>query len=341
MAGQKYIFTETGYVCPGEWVLEQGDAALSLVRWPSNTVRCWVTSPPYYKQVDYGHQGQWGQEDNIDAYIIRQQGLAAEMLRCSKDDANLFWVVRDSGNASGGTGGDYIRADGTYRVRTTRGARIKGYPRKGQLLIPERTRIAFQKVGWVPILNIIWDKRDPRRAAKDRPSYSYEHILLFAKSPDHFWNRGAVLKPFSKSSLKQIEKPYNGQARSDYANTNQESPSDTKRRIIKAMEERQGAYLTAVWHIPSGNQPVINVNGEEVRGIASFPELLAKICISLGSERGDVIGDPYAGMGTTAKVALELGRQFRGVELNPLYHQATLERTRDLRWKQQLLLRKF
>jgi DNA modification methylase len=196
-------------------------------------------------------------------------------------------------------------------------------------------------VGWVPILNIIWDKRDPRRAAKDRPSYSYEHILLFAKSPDHFWNREGVLKPFSQSSLKQLQEPYTGQARSDYTNTNQENPSDTKRRIIKAMQQRRGAYLTAVWHIPSGNQPVVTVDGEEVRGIASFPELLAEICIRLGSERGDIVADPYCGMGTTAKMALKLGRQFRGVELNPLYYKATLERTKDLRWKQQILLKQF
>lgn len=42
-----------------------------------------------------------------------------------------------------------------------------------------------------------------------------------------------------------------------------------------------------------------------------------------GSRPGDIIFDPFFGTGTTGRVALRLGRQFIGCELNPA--NATLQ----------------
>lgn len=40
-----------------------GDAAQALRELPAGFVRCAITSPPYWKQADYGFEGQIGQED--------------------------------------------------------------------------------------------------------------------------------------------------------------------------------------------------------------------------------------------------------------------------------------
>ena len=59
---------------------------------------------------------------------------------------------------------------------------------------------------------------------------------------------------------------------------------------------------------------------------ATFPEDLIKPCIMAGSRLGDTVLDPFAGSGTTGKVALELGRKAILIELNPKYVALAKER---------------
>jgi hypothetical protein len=47
-------------------------------------------------------------------------------------------------------------------------------------------------------------------------------------------------------------------------------------------------------------------------------DLMRKIVIN-GSEPGDIVLDPYMGTGTTAVAALDLGRRFVGIEINPVF----------------------
>jgi DNA modification methylase len=327
----RFIFTSLPPVdTVPTWHIATQDALSWLKGLGGSKVRCWVTSPPYYSQVNYGHPDQYGQEATVEEYIANQAYISKWMLANSTPDANLFWVIRDSSNGSGGAGGDYRNGDGTYRF-TQRGARIAEYPKKSQLLIPERTRIAFQEVGWCPILSIIWDKQDSRRGALDRPSYSYEQVLVFSASPQHFWNREAVLQEYSPESLAQLKKKYEGKGGIDYAATGQEDPSDTKRRMCAAMQKREGALLRSVWQISSGSQPVITVDGVDVRAVAAMPMLLAEICINLGSEPGDIVSDPYVGFGTTIAAAVKWGRNAIGCEINPLFAKAAAQRVEDMR----------
>lgn len=50
---------------------------------------------------------------------------------------------------------------------------------------------------------------------------------------------------------------------------------------------------------------------------ASFPDELARRCIDLGCPDGGVILDPFAGAGTTLRVALSLQRDAIGIDLSP------------------------
>lgn len=59
---------------------------------------------------------------------------------------------------------------------------------------------------------------------------------------------------------------------------------------------------------------------------APFPEELPRRCIRLYSFIGDTVLDPFAGSGTTLKVARELGRNSIGYEINPAYEQVIREK---------------
>ena len=57
-----------------------------------------------------------------------------------------------------------------------------------------------------------------------------------------------------------------------------------------------------------------------------YPEKLIEPCILAGSEKGDIVLDPFFGSGTTGAVAKRLGREYIGIELNPKYCEKAAER---------------
>jgi site-specific DNA-methyltransferase (cytosine-N4-specific) len=78
-----------------------------------------------------------------------------------------------------------------------------------------------------------------------------------------------------------------------------------------AVRGPNGRNLRTVWDVPT--QPYKEAH------FAVFPPALIEPCLALGSEPGDLVLDPFLGSGTTAEVALKMGRRFLGIELNPEY----------------------
>jgi len=59
---------------------------------------------------------------------------------------------------------------------------------------------------------------------------------------------------------------------------------------------------------------------------AMFPEELPKRCIKMFSYIGDTVLDPFMGVGTTCKVAKDLGRKYIGYEIDENYIRTARER---------------
>lgn len=59
---------------------------------------------------------------------------------------------------------------------------------------------------------------------------------------------------------------------------------------------------------------------------ASFPEGLVGRAVASSTDPTDVVLDPFAGSGTTLKVAVERGREAVGIELNPEYVELSKRR---------------
>ena len=64
---------------------------------------------------------------------------------------------------------------------------------------------------------------------------------------------------------------------------------------------------------------------------ATFPTSLVDRCVSLTSEPGDLVLDPFVGSGTTAVVAFKMERRFVGIELNPKYSAIANRRLKALK----------
>ena len=63
---------------------------------------------------------------------------------------------------------------------------------------------------------------------------------------------------------------------------------------------------------------------------AMFPEELANRVLQLFSFKGDVVLDPFAGVGTTCLSAFKLQRPDLGIDISPEYCQVAEDRLRFL-----------
>lgn len=57
----------------------------------------------------------------------------------------------------------------------------------------------------------------------------------------------------------------------------------------------------------------------------SFPQELVRRCISMSTDEGDVVFDPFLGSGTTAKVAKDMNRAYIGIETELEYYNLSIE----------------
>lgn len=89
--------------------------------------------------------------------------------------------------------------------------------------------------------------------------------------------------------------------------------------VIKASDitlEQWADWADGVWNIPNSG----------ISHSTPFAEELVKRCVKLWSCPGDTILDPFAGAGTTNKVAIECGRNAIGIELQKEYYDLAIER---------------
>lgn len=96
-------------------------------------------------------------------------------------------------------------------------------------------------------------------------------------------------------------------------------------------EQKQGEYgefskRGDVWIGPTASQ---ENPCKKILHPATMPEWLARDLILSWSAPGDTVLDPFAGSGTTGKLALANGRNFIGIEINPDYYPEIQSKTQQ------------
>lgn len=324
-----------------DWTLHCGDAATVLASLPDTSVDCVVTSPPYYALRDYGVAGQIGRESRPSAFIaalVQVFGAASRVLR---PGGNLLVNIGDTYQCAKGQSGGIDPKNSARRhgLRAT-DVPIPGLKPKDLIGVPWMLAFALRDAGWYLREGIVWHKPNGMpSSAKDRCTLSHEFVFHLTLRRRYFWDGAAIREPYAESTRKEFERPYEGKGSKAYEVNGVQNPSTLKRRMVDKQRghTRQHAGFNGRWDAMTKEQQMVDgANARSVWSIATepspydhfavMPKALARKCILAGCPAGGTVLDPFAGVATTGVVALEEGRSFVGIELNPKYHAMARER---------------
>jgi len=291
--------------------------SLKIIANEEEKARMCVTSPPYYGLRDYGgEENQIGQEQSPEQYVEEMVKVFALVRDCLTDDGTLWLNIGDS----------YYnyRSDGNYPQQSVsktrqdlpqstpvRGNKLKGYKSKDLIGIPWMLAFALRADGWYLRQDIIWHKPNPMpESVKDRCTKAHEYIFLLSKSKYYYYDNEAIKEP---------AKDWGTRDRSKGKYHNPGTGLQPHSGLTKSYSKKN---KRSVW----------TVNKKPYKGahFATYPEELIEPCILAGSEKGDIILDPFMGSGTTAVVAKKNSRSYYGCELHKEYASLQTDRIRTI-----------
>lgn len=333
-----------------------GDARRVLATLPDNYFQTCITSPPYFRLRDYGHPDQIGLEETAEEYVQRLVAVFREVRRTLHPSGTLWVVIGDSYNGSGkaGSNPDYHNRHTMFgrpvgnKSLFAAPTRLTGLKPKDLIGIPWRLAFALQESGWYLRQDIIWHKPNPQPSpVRDRCTTAHEYIFLLAKSRHYFFNADAIAEPttsltpghpsFRRGNVRiasEGRKVYSGK----HGQTGKVYKPTRNRRSVWTVPVRPTSGPHTATFPPALIRDIVEVatssHGICVDCGAPFLQPGVAPCTHRGKPAAARILDPFFGMGTTGKVALELNRSFVGVEINPDYVAlAETDIRRNLGWQ--------
>ena len=285
-----------------------GDCRNTLKQFDEQARTC-VTSPPYYGLRNYGNEeNQIGQENTPEEFIDQLVSVFKEVRNVLTDDGTLWVNLGDSYyNYRPGKGQSYPKQSVSKTNQdlptqcNKRGNKLEGLKEKDLIGIPWMFAFAMRSDGWYLRQDIIWHKPNPMpESVKDRCTKSHEYIFLLSKNKKYYYDNEAIKEP--------VKKDWGTRDRTQGKYHNPGSGLVPHSGLSKSYDRKN---KRDVWSIT--NKPYKGSH------FAVFPPDLITPCILAGSEKGDIILDPFMGSGTTAMVAKQLGRDYIGCELHEEY----------------------
>jgi DNA modification methylase len=320
----------------------QGEALAQLATLPDESVHCIVSSPPYWRQRDYGMPGQLGLEPTPEEYVDRLVAIFREARRVLRTDGTA-WVNLGDKWASGGNGGGGSfmedRGEAWAHVKNNKGWRSppSGYKDKDLVGVPWMFAFAARADGWFLRQCNIWAKPNCMpESVTDRSTVAHEYVFHLTKNNDYWYDADAARTPAAPSSETRLAQNVDAQEGSARANGGGKTngPMKAVRKYNSNKDRGDGGYP---WN--AEERAAQRENGANLRSVwwlspaqyreghyAVMPDMLAEICIAAGCPSGGVVLDPFGGAGTTGLVADRLGRDAILIELNPEYAEMARRR---------------
>ena len=181
-----------------------GNSLDRLRQLPDESVNCVVTSPPYWGLRDYNVEGQIGLEETFEAFLDRLAAVFAEVRLVLRADGTAWVNMGDSyaSDAYGGSVGGACTLEGSRaNLAASRRARTKARiptncKPKDLIGQPWELALRLRRDGWYWRKAIVWHKPSPMpESVKDRPTSSWEPVLLFSKSERYSYDADAIKEP--------------------------------------------------------------------------------------------------------------------------------------------------
>ncbi|MEC9091365.1 MAG: site-specific DNA-methyltransferase [Planctomycetota bacterium] len=262
-----------------------GDASTQLKKFPSQSVDCVVTSPPYFQQRDYGVESQIGSEKCPAEYVANLKKIFEELKRVLKPTGTVWLNLGDK------------------------------YKQGNQTGMPWRVAIQLMDDGWRLRNEIIWHKPNAMPSpVKNRLTVDHETIFFFVRNAKYFYDADAIREPhvtFSETSkMKGGRKHFGTRGGTPESGKNRGKSNLHDGRWDQAFHPK-GRNKRTVWSIP--------LSKNRDAHFAVFPKKMVETCVQAGCPAKGIVLDPFCGTGTTLVVAQELGRDFVGIDCSKEY----------------------
>ncbi len=161
-----------------------------------------------------------------------------------------------------------------------------------------RQALYFQKLGFRIYDTMIWLKPSPQAPTEGRYYDVFEYMFIFSKGKPKTLNLLSDRKNLSVGLKSQKES---------------RSCKEDRRKVEGHRTVAEYSRRFNVWEISRGQSKTSHP--------AVFPEKLVRDHVLSWSNEGEVVYDPFAGSGTTAKVSIALNRKWIASEISNEYAQ--------------------
>jgi len=308
----------------------QGNSADILKDIPENSIHLVITSPPYFKQREYGgFQDEIGNETTVEEYVDNLLEVFDQCVRILKPEGSIVFNIGD-----------------TYKCSNL-------------LLVPYRFALEAQKRETVKLNNVItWVKKNPTpRQFKRRLVSSTEPFFHFVKTSNYYFDIDKWIEENNRKLGKTKSNTLIGQSyfelieESDLSSEQKDIARKELNETIKEVKQGKiaglrmkirGIHAPAFGGQEGGRQiqlrnkgfTIIKIRGktikrdvietavESIRGRihpAIYPEVIITQFLKLLTQPNNIVLDPFVGSGTTCVTAKKMNRRYIGIDINQKY----------------------
>lgn len=282
-------------------IIYQGDCSNSLLshsNFPDNSVDLIVTSPPYADRRKNTYGGV-----HPDKYVEWFLPISKQLQRVLKHRGSLILNIKEN---------------------------VKNFERQTYVL---EMIIALKKQGWFWIEEYCWYKKNSFPGKwPNRFRDSWERCLHFTKEKQFNMYQDAVKVPIGDWAKKRFTSMTEKDFLRHISRTNSKFGRNVSNWLSRKKVYPHNVLVFEKEHYSEPSNLIrLATECSNRNHSAVFPIELPSWFIKLFTKKGDIVLDPFMGIGSTALASMLLGRNFVGIEIIKEYAKEARKNIKELR----------